>query len=285
MSDLGELERIDIPGASIEIFRAGSTEDRVIAAAHPAAAFTAATAQLIAGLGHARAVCLNPRGIGGSSAASATCLPQMVDDFEAVRSALGLEPWVFWGMSGGGWLALLYAHRHPEGLAGIVVESACLCFRERLADPACALSPFFPAWRGVLESRQLLDADSHARPTGAEDATWMEIAGVGSVLRRRDGAALMVSPMAIDDGMKRALRTLWTFDARDFAGAIRTPTLVIAGEADPVVPVARARAVAEHIPGSTFASVPSGGHVPSTEASPDLRARIRAFVGACRPPG
>lgn len=50
-------------------------------------------------------------------------------------------------MSRGGWLAQIYARRHPDALVGIIVESTCLCFRGRLADSACALSPFFPAWR------------------------------------------------------------------------------------------------------------------------------------------
>src|SRR5262249_57505904 len=96
-----------------------------------------------------RVVCFTPRGIGGSAPAGAAPLEQMVDDIEAARRELGSAPWTFWGMSGGGWLAMIYAHRCPEGLAGIIVESACLCFRERLGHPRCALSPVFPARRAL----------------------------------------------------------------------------------------------------------------------------------------
>jgi pimeloyl-ACP methyl ester carboxylesterase len=66
-------------------------------------------------------------------------LEEMVDRIEGIRRALGLAPWLFWGMSGGGWLAQIYAHRYPEALAGMVIEGGCLCFHERLADPPPAL--------------------------------------------------------------------------------------------------------------------------------------------------
>ncbi|PYQ56565.1 MAG: hypothetical protein DMF53_25215, partial [Acidobacteria bacterium] len=137
----------------------------------------------------------------------------MVDDLEAVRRSLDLERWVFWGMSGGGWLAQIYAHRHPDALAGIIVEGACPCFRERLADPVCVLSPFFPAWRGALETAGLLDPESH-REAGLDDTEWIEIPNVGSVFRRRNGPALLISPMPVSDGMRRVMPELWKFDSR-----------------------------------------------------------------------
>ncbi|HWB74194.1 MAG TPA: alpha/beta fold hydrolase, partial [Nannocystaceae bacterium] len=114
-----------------------------ICAAHTTDAFGGATAELLAETASTSAACVTlPKG-GAAIAAFDT----IVDELEAVRRELAAPPWIFWGMSGGGWLALAYAHRHPDGLAGIVVESACACFRARLGDPACALSPMFPAWR------------------------------------------------------------------------------------------------------------------------------------------
>ena len=40
----------------------------------------------------------------------------MTDDLEVVRRRLGLGPWAFWGMSGGGWIGQQYAERHPAGV-------------------------------------------------------------------------------------------------------------------------------------------------------------------------
>jgi pimeloyl-ACP methyl ester carboxylesterase len=264
------MTRVAVDGAELEVFEAGSGA-RVVGAAHPATAYGPETAALLAELGGARVVCVNPRGVGGSSGGPAS-LERMVDDVEAVRRRLGLPPWVFWGLSGGGWLAQLHARRHPDAVAGIIVESACLCFRERLADPACALSPAFPAWGAALAAAGLLDAG------GGGELEWVTVAGVGEVLRRRGGGAVLVSPAPIDDGMKRAMPVLLGFDARPWIREVRAPALVIAGGADPVVPPHRVRAVHEGIPGSSFVLVEGGGHVPSSERRQEAVAAIRDFL-------
>lgn len=280
-------QRIAVQGAQIEVFQLGqlgqveqSAGALVVAAAHPASVFSADTARLLAGTTQTSVVCINPRGLGGSSPADDVSFERMVDDIESVRRQLGLPRWVFWGMSGGGWLAQLYARRHPDALAGIIVESACACFRDRLADPTCALSPFFPAWREPLQARGMLIEGSHANPSPADDSEWTEVDGVGLVFRRRGGAALLVSPMPVGPDMERAMPALWTFDSRDWLGELCTPALVIAGSADPVVPVHRVRALHQALPGSTFVVIEDGEHVPSAEGRPEAVEAVRAFLAA-----
>lgn len=211
----------------------------LVCAAHPTSAFGAETAALVAEVTGARAVCVVPR--------RGVALEAMVDDLEAERLRTSAGRWVFWGMSGGGWLAQIYAHRHPEALRGIIVESACVSFRRRLADPTCALSPFYPAWRELLAARGLVDEGSHERAAPADDAEWIEVGGVGHV-------------------------------SRPWIGELRLPALVIAGSADPVVPVARVREVHEAISGSRWVVIDGGGHVPTTEKRPEAVAAIRGFL-------
>jgi pimeloyl-ACP methyl ester carboxylesterase len=153
---------LHLRGATLEVFQGSATSGgTVVAAAHPASAYGDGTVRLLADTAQKGLVCINPRGIGASSPVQSPSLEETVDDIEAVRAQFGLNRWVFWGMSGGGWLAQIYGHRHPAALAGMIIESACVCFRERLADPACALSPFFPAWQEKL--RALLAARRFAR--------------------------------------------------------------------------------------------------------------------------
>jgi pimeloyl-ACP methyl ester carboxylesterase len=275
-------ELVDVGGATLETFRTGEATGTLIGAAHPARVFSADTAQLLAGIAQTHVLCLNPRGLGGSSPPRQTDFDAMVEDIEAARRKLGLTRWVFWGMSGGGWLAQIYARRHPEALAGIIVESACTSFRERLSDPACALSPFFHAWRVVLRARGLLHEESHVDPSPIENPEWMDVEGVGQIFHERGGPALLVAPAPLDEPMKRAMPLLWTFDSRDWIENVRVPALVIAGGADSVVPVHRVRAVHEAIPGSTFVVVPDGGHVPSAERRPLAADAVRAFLATCR---
>lgn len=259
-------------------FDGGAGVAPVICAMHPAEAFGAGTVELLAQASARAVVCLDPRGVGFGGEPGRCSLEQMVDDAERARRALGLAPWLFWGMSGGGWLAQLYAHRHREGLAGIVVESACLCFRARLADPTCAISPFFPPWRERLAALGLLRAGSHEDPRPIDDATWLDVAGVGSVLCRPDGAALLVAPAPLSPAMVRALPELWKLDTRAWIGQLRIPALVIAGGADPIVPVARVREVHASLVGSRWLLVEDAGHVPTAARRPEVAGAVRALL-------
>jgi 3-oxoadipate enol-lactonase len=278
-----ERKVIERGGAAIEVILEARGAGAIVAAAHPADPFTDGTVALLRKASGAGVVCVNPRGLGGSAARPRGYeLEAMVDDVERARRALRLEPWVFWGMSGGGWLGELYARKYPEALAGLVLESTCACFRVRLGDPACVLSPFFPAWAGPLEAAGLLDPDAHARPGDPDDTEWTEVPQVGSVFRRRGGPALLVSPLPISTVMRQSMPALWAFDARPWLRDVRTPTLVIAGAADPVVPLAHARAVHEAIPGSRFLAIDGAAHVPVSEGRPEVTTAVRAFLGSLR---
>lgn len=276
-----ERELVGVTEGQLELYRTpGSSKRPLLVAAHPACRYSADTATLLADLSQLPSVCVNPRGLGASTAAARVDFGLMVRDLEAVREKLGLRPWIFWGMSGGGWLALAYAHLAPQGLRGIIVESACVCFRERLLDPECALSPWFPTWERALRARGLLrEALSLPRALPA-DTEWFEVPGVGQVLRERGGRALLVSPMPLDADMRRAMPLLWSFDAREWIHTVQTPALVIAGSGDPVVPVHRVRAVHEALAQSTFALVDGGGHVPSSERHASAVQAARSFVAA-----
>jgi 3-oxoadipate enol-lactonase len=261
---------VSVRGRKVEVVGGpGAT----IAASHPGEPFGEAAASLLEATAGRPAVCLNPPGVRGG----AQTLEEMVDDLEGARRALGAAPWVFWGMSGGGWLALLYARRHPEALAGIIVESACPCFRERVADPACLMSPFHPAWRPVLAEAGLLAETALDAPIDGPTA-WVEVAGVGSVLRRADGPALLASPMPLTPLMRQMMPAFLRFDARPWLAELRVPALVVAGSADPVVPLPHARAVHQALPGSRFLAVDGAGHVPTGERRPEVQAAVRAFL-------
>lgn len=244
----------------------------VICAAHPVEEFGQGTAALLADVTGSSVVCVSPD-------VSKLSLEDMVDQIEEARSVLGHERWYFWGMSGGGWLSQLYARKHPEALLGIVIESVCACFRARLADPACALSPFFPAWREALQAKGLFDPSSHAQPSSGENTAWIELEGVGQVFRRIGGPALLVSPIAVGDRMQQVMPRLWPFDARAWLAELQVPALVLCGTADPVVPIEQARKVSQAISGSRFVAIEGGGHVPTAERSAAVTEAWRAFRG------
>lgn len=286
--NMGQMERtvIQLPDCSLEVTFGGgeNRQGPAVCASHPAGAFGQGPAELLQWTANTRVVCVNPRGIGNSSAfvsgQHTYTLEQMVDDIERVRQQLAIESWVFWGMSGGGWLGQIYAKRYPASLRGLILESICSCFRVRLADPSCVLSPFHPSWRPRLEHLGLLSPDSHAEVGDVNATEWVDVDGVGSVFRRCNGPALLVSPMAVTTEMRAAMPVLWTVDTRPHLSKICTPTLVICGDSDPIVPVAHARALHTAIPGSQFFLAVKGGHAPVTERRPEFAEVVQRFLAS-----
>lgn len=266
---------------------AGSREPRepVVCTAHPALVYGEGASGLLNDLSGARAVCVNPRGVGASSPvwsglAYEHVLDAMVDDLEAVRQRLGIGQWTFWGMSGGAWLAMAYAVKHPASLDGIILESGCDCFRTLLADPASLLSPYHPTWRPVLESAGLVASDSHCDIGDPAATEWRAVNGVPPVFCRRGGPALCVSAVPATPEVRASMPLLWSIDLRAVLPDIRMPALVIAGGSDRITPVPRVRALHDAIAGSRWLVVDGGGHVPMTTRPQVLSDAVRTFLSS-----
>jgi pimeloyl-ACP methyl ester carboxylesterase len=254
----------------------------VILSAHPADAYNQGTAALLAAAAEAQVVCVNPRGVGGSTPLPPGVrytLEDMVDDLDAVRVALGISRWTFWGLSGGGWLAQLYARRHAAALDAIVLESACACFRERLADPECLASPFHPRWHPALASAGLLSEASGAALGDDDESEWTELPDVGQIFRRRNGPALLISPLPqLPPALMRIMPRLFAFDSRAWLTELDLPTLVVCGSVDPIVPLRHGRALHEAIRGAELVIVEGAGHVPVTERRVEVADSVRRFL-------
>lgn len=275
--------QVDVGGAELEVHVGGpdTPGTLTVCAAHPSDPFGPEALALFAELTHARIVCINPRGVGRSTpwaSEQAVSLEIMVDDCETVRRALGVDKWVMLGLSGGGWIGQLYAKRYPDALSGLLLMSTCPCFCERLADPTCILSPFHPMWRAKLADAGLLGSAAEKDQSPEVATEWAELDGVGAVFRRRGGPALLVAPMPVSPEMRRAMPALWRFDARSWLAAVPTPTLVVCGTADPVVPIAHARALHEALFDSEFVGLEGAGHVPLTEHHAEISNAFNHFL-------
>ncbi|MCC6848776.1 MAG: alpha/beta hydrolase [Deltaproteobacteria bacterium] len=267
-------------GAWIEVVVGGDAAGGVVAAAHPMVSLGAEPLALLAGVTGARVLAFNARGLGGASRVASgddTSLERMVEDFEEARLALGAPRWLWWGMSAGGYLGQLYAHRHPEAFVGLLLDSTAPCFREAVLDSRSVLSPEHPRWREPLGCAGLLGAVDDAL---VEDRrlVWLEVEGVGRVLRLVGGPALLVAPIDPPPGMKRGVAALWRFDARPYLATIRVPTLVLAGPEDPIVPLAHQRALHAAIPGAELLEPPGAGHTPVSVQPDAIAAAVRPFV-------
>ncbi|MDX1563593.1 MAG: prolyl aminopeptidase, partial [Gammaproteobacteria bacterium] len=82
-----------------------------------------------------RAVLFDQRGAGRSKPLASlkdNTTWHLVADIEALRAKLGIERWLVFGGSWGSTLALAYAERHPERVAGLVLRGIFLLRRAEL---------------------------------------------------------------------------------------------------------------------------------------------------------
>jgi 3-oxoadipate enol-lactonase len=69
-----------------------------------------------------------------------------------------------------------------------------------------------------------------------------------------------------------------TFDRRASLGAIRCPTLVLAGERDRVAPAAVIERMAQAIPGAQYRMLAGVGHLSNLERPALFDAAVREFL-------
>lgn len=82
------------------------------------------------------------------------------------------------------------------------------------------------------------------------------------------------------EGYALCCEAISRMDLRERIGAIRAPTLVVAGAEDPATPVAMAEEIRARIPGAELAVVADAAHLISVERPEALTALIASFLGA-----
>ncbi|WP_245580016.1 alpha/beta fold hydrolase [Niveispirillum irakense] len=139
-----------------------------------------------------------------------------------------------------------------------------------------------PAKPGEAESRQKLVDLAHAQGMAALADRWLppmlapaNRAQASMVEPLRD-MVLRMSPDIYEAQVKALLNRP---DAAAGLGQIRCPTLVGVGEHDEWSPLGQHQLIAEHIDGATLVVFPDSGHMAPFEASREVAAALRAWLG------
>lgn len=192
---------------------------------------------------------------------------------DQVASRLGLGPFVLAGNSMGGAVAWNYALAHPQKLRGLVLVNAAgwPSSERREGGPAVFKLLANPVGRTVLRN---LDPAPLAK----------------SGLRQAYGDDKLVTPALVQryvelaraPGHRQILTSQRSGPASPVTEAtfarIATPTLVMAGELDQLIPSDHARGFARAIPGAKLVVYPQGGHVPMEQLPDRSAADLRAFL-------
>jgi proline-specific peptidase len=232
---------------------------------------------------HRSLVLLDLRGTGESAVptdpATYRC-DRQVADVEALREHLGLDRVDLLAHSAGATLALLYAARHPDRVASLVLVAPSPrvvglavtdADRRRVAELRRA-EPWFPDAFAAFEriwSGEATD-DDWAAITPFTYGRWDDAArsqdARGERLRNAEAAARYYADGAID-----------TAAVRSALAGLEAPVLLVAGEYDVALPPDRAVEYAGLFPSSRLAVQPGGGHFPWLD---DPGAFVRSVVAS-----
>lgn len=164
---------------------------------------------------------------------------------------LGRDPVHLIGQSWGGAIAQGFAGRHPARLRSLTLANTSI-----------------PGAQPEAERRAGRDARLRALATMTPRE--MAEARVAAVLAPDPPAELrqeVVEMLAAirPSGYRAAANASYTADERAVLAGIRLPVLVVAGDLDAVVPLARAEQLAAAIPGARLAVFPGSGHLTNQE--------------------
>lgn len=181
-------------------------------------------------------------------------LTDMAEDVRGLLDALHIERAHVVGLSMGGMIAQILAAEHPERLRALTL----------IMTSSGARGLPGPSLR--IQKQMITRPESRAREAliAHSQRTWRLIGSPAypppeDELQARLAAA--IDRAYTPAGVLRQMHAIMASGARTaLLPRIRTPTLVLHGEADPLVPVAAGRDLARRIPGARLLTLPGWGH-------------------------
>ncbi|MDK9704532.1 MAG: 3-oxoadipate enol-lactonase [Sulfuritalea sp.] len=205
------------------------------------------------------------RGHGGTTApGGAYSFEQLSADVTGLLDALNIERTHFVGLSMGGMIGQHLALRAPERLDTLVIASST----SRIPPEAS------PLWD---ERLAIARAQGCAGLVEGTLGRWFtpEFRAAQPATMRRIGKLIAATPVAGYAGCVAAIRGL---DITARIGAIRAPTLVVAGAQDPGTPPAMSEVIASSIPGARLEVIPSASHLSCIEQPEIFRRLVADFL-------
>jgi len=211
----------------------------------------------------ARFIVPDLRGFGGSSVpAGPSEMGAMADDVLALLDHLAIGSAVVGGVSMGGYVSLALLRNDPGRVRALVLADTQTSAddaqgqavreataQEVLANGSTALLPLLDRLLGASATPELR----------ARVSRWMSAGSPG-------GQAAALRGMALRP------------DARDILARFGGPVLVVVGTDDVITPPAKARAMAELVPGTELVEIPGAGHLANLEQPAAFDAALGRFL-------
>jgi pimeloyl-ACP methyl ester carboxylesterase len=181
-------------------------------------------------------------------------LADMADDGIGLLDALGIDKAHIVGASMGGMIAQHMAFSHPERVLTLTSIMSTTGHRKLPAATREAMS--------ALTKRPASMDEEVLVEHGVKVATAIGSPGYRSDPDKvRERSRALIKRSFYPQGMPRQLAAIIADgDRRERLQSVKAPTLVIHGEADPLVPLAGGQDTAAHISGARLKTIPGMGH-------------------------
>lgn len=230
-----------------------------------------------------KVILFDQRGTGLSSGpvdATSISIDTFIADIEGIRKAFGIEKMNLLGHSWGGILAMHYGIRHPEKLRSLILCSTAASFESFAEMRTKYEADRLPEDAALLEEIYSSDGFQNGDPEVIERfwrVFFKPYFADQSLVSKMD---LQFTENTIKNGNAVAgfiLQSIGEFDLHEDLRAIRSPTLVIHGKADPM-PVRYAEMIHESIAGSELVAVEGSGHWLFVDATEVFTSSILEFL-------
>ncbi len=216
-----------------------------------------------------RTIVFDPRGIGGSSALTGPIsVRSLADDLADLLNALGVEQAHILGASFGGFVAQEFALAYPQ-----MTRSLTLCCTS------------FGGPRHLLPPVSILQAMAAIEGLNTEEMTRnnFKFAFAPAFIDERPReleqvVTLRLSNPVSDQTHFAQLQAAATFDAEARVAEIKSPTLVITGDQDTLVPPDNSQNLALQIPGARLVVIPGGSHMFFIEQAEKFNQAVIKFI-------
>ncbi len=214
--------------------------------------------QLDAFSGRYRAIAWDMPGYGDSAPLETMTFPALADAVATLLDRLSIERAHLVGHAIGGMAAQAFAQKHPHRLRSLTLVATNAAFGQR---PQGEVDE---DWRQRFIEQQLAPLDRGASLAELAPKIVKGLVGEQADPKGLEQAILSMAALP-ESGYRAAINCLTSFDQEADLAGIETPTLLVAGERDPIVPPALMQGMADLIPGAHLEILPGCGHLINLE--------------------
>lgn len=219
--------------------------------------------------GQCRSIRYDLRGLGKSKGGSLQLsLEDHVDDLLKLQAHLEIEKAAWCGLSMGGYIALRAIEKYPERCRALV-----LCDTRSEADGNEGKLKRVQA----IRSLQSEGVEAFARkfvPSLLSEHTLQNRPEVEAKVRA------MICEQSAEGICSAQFAMMARTDTTESLAKIKVPTLILAGEKDPLIPLSSQEALQKKIPSSRLELLPEAGHMSNMEEPELFNEKLADFLGS-----